>query len=120
MLPDSFNYLIDTIDLVPEKDRNINYVREKLLTREAASKKNVESKESKTDENQKASLFEASVGRDSKDVVCYTCNKPGHINKNCYRKFGNNNSFRGRGQQFGNRGRNFSNFSSGVLVPRYV
>ncbi|KAK7582221.1 hypothetical protein V9T40_013666 [Parthenolecanium corni] len=103
-LPKTCHHLIDTVDLVPEKDRNINYIREKLLTREAAAKKGTDSNVGKSDGSNEASSFKVSV---NKDVICYKCQKPGHISRHCNQR-SNDGTYRGRGQNFENRGRNFS------------
>ena len=82
-LPASYSYIGDFIDVIPEKERTVDYVKSKikennLVKNNSDKKSNVNTFSTKTNEQ------------------CFTCGNIGHYQKDCWR---NQQGGRGRGAQ---------------------
>ncbi|CAB3262492.1 unnamed protein product [Arctia plantaginis] len=93
-LPDSCRHIIETIDILPEKERTVDYVRQKLIERKqlGAVTESVQTSPAGTNNTQ---AFKAQVGvrnlkKPEKEFLCYQCNKPGHLQRDCHSNFRGN------------------------------
>ena len=82
--PKSYSVIGTFIDLVPEKERTVDYLKSRI---------NEQSMNLREEEKTSVSTFYA---KNSNKVngVCFKCNKPGHYKKDC--TYGNNDQ-QGRG-----------------------
>lgn len=119
-LPDSCRHIIETIDLLPEEGRTVDYVREKLLQRKQIGAVDSELVQTSEKAENNSQVFKTQVSthnRSNRDQrsdgatkSCFTCGKPGHISRDCRSNFNGNprNNFGNLRGNFGQRG-NFSN-----------
>lgn len=109
-LPDSLDHITETLDLLPEENRNVDYVREKLLLRREVKK---EENKSGTEQKHESQVLQATV-----DKTCFRCHQKGHIARDCRQKEdrnGTRNSYRRNGDRnFGNG----SNYQGGYRGGR--
>ncbi|XP_017490013.1 PREDICTED: bromodomain-containing protein DDB_G0270170-like [Rhagoletis zephyria] len=106
-LPREYSYIGDIIDLVPETERTVEYLKSKIKLK-AIENKNSSSYE---DENAKSNVFTAQSTK-TENRSCYNCGQIGHLQGDC--KKANNNTSRGnsnvtRGKRGSWRGYNQSN-----------
>lgn len=102
-LPRSYSYIGDLIDVLPEKDKTVEYLKSKIKLK-ALEEKN---ESASNDEMIKSNTFTAVKSTsDGKKQNGYKCEKIGHFQKDCYQA--NTSSYRGKqrcGQYQGNCGR---------------
>ncbi|CAB3248534.1 unnamed protein product [Arctia plantaginis] len=103
-LPGSYSYLGDLIDILPENDRNVDYLKSKI-------KLKMSENESAAPVHDSSNAFRAEARPYQSKINCYGCGKPGHIKKDCRSA----NMTRGRGRGFsGYRGRGFTGYRGHV------
>lgn len=79
-LPESLDHLTETIDFIPEENRTLDTLREKLMLRkEIKEDAKLSMNNGGADETEDVKVF--SVQSHSKE--CYKCHKRGHIAKDC-------------------------------------
>ncbi|KAF2892764.1 hypothetical protein ILUMI_13408 [Ignelater luminosus] len=94
-LPQNYSHIGDLIDVLPMKERTVEYLKSKIKLKSMEEKSNNVS-------NDKSNVFQAEAKSSSdKNYTCFGCGKPGHLKRDC--RSGSN---RGRGR--GGRG-NFQN-----------
>ncbi|KMQ84192.1 rna-dependent dna polymerase [Lasius niger] len=92
-LPPSYSYVGDLIDVLPEKDRTVDYLKSKIKLKSLEEKNNKE----QSDQPNSNAFSTDMRGK------CFTCGKPGHKQIECQR--GSTQQGRGRGHGRGqNRG----------------
>ncbi|CAK1600453.1 unnamed protein product [Parnassius mnemosyne] len=103
-LPVSYSYIGDLIDVLPEGERTVDYLKSKIKL------KNTENVSETLNDTSNAFKADAKPSNN-----CFSCGKPGHLRRDC--KSGNVNRERGhsfshhRGRSFsGYRGRGFSGY----------
>ncbi|KAF2902233.1 hypothetical protein ILUMI_03950 [Ignelater luminosus] len=108
-LPQNYSHIGDLIDVLPMKERTVEYLKSKIKLKSMEEKSNNVS-------NDKSNVFQAEAKSSSdKNYTCFGCGKPGHLKRDC--RSGSNRG-RGRGgfSAFRGRGRgqnNFRNFHRG-------
>lgn len=102
-LPSSYSYLGDLIDVLEEKERTCEYLKQKIKLKDLEGKSM-----SLKEENSKSNVFMATnqykpINRERR--LCYLCGKPGHTQKFCrgsVNNIRNQNAFQNpRGQNTG-------------------
>ncbi|CAK9806357.1 hypothetical protein ANTPLA_LOCUS4853 [Anthophora plagiata] len=108
-LPSNYSHIGDLVDVLPEKDRNVDYLKSKIKL------KIIEEKNEKSEEvaNNKSNAFKAKTSvsplSPSQSNVCFHCRKSGHIKRDCWYA----NRSRGRGHTLSTTcGRETSNFKN--------
>ncbi|CAG4974137.1 unnamed protein product [Colias eurytheme] len=86
-LPASYSYIGDLIDVLPERERTVDYLKSKIKV------KNTENVSETS--NDTSNAFKADA---KPSYNCYSCGKPGHLRKDCKSGYIN----RGRGRGFSN------------------
>ncbi|KAG5866162.1 hypothetical protein JTB14_023613 [Gonioctena quinquepunctata] len=92
-LPQNYSHIGDLIDVLPEKERTVDYLKSKIKLKNAEEKSSGVSKDN-------SNAFQTET-RIASQKNCFNCGKPGHFQKDCHTRG------RGRGY-FGNRGRGYS------------
>ena len=75
-LPQSYSHIGDLIDVLPETDRTVDYLKSKIKLKSIEEKNQTE----KNEENATKSNTFMSESRGK----CFQCGKPGHYQKDCY------------------------------------
>lgn len=94
--------MIDLIDVLPEKDRTVEYLKSKIKMKSLVK----EDLNNTCEEIEKSNVFKVvtSTSGHSKIIPCIGCGKTGHIKRYYYTV----NSFRGVSTHPGNRGRTYN------------
>jgi hypothetical protein len=92
-LPQTYSHIGDLIDVLPEEQRTVDYLKSKIKL------KSVEEK-SEGDNNNSSHVFKANT-KFNKDRKCFQCGKTGHLKRECRNQ---NSGVPGRGYVFGGRG----------------
>ena len=93
-LPSSLYHIGDLVDVLPEQERTVDYVTEKIKMYEYREKEENQNSRSK---NRNSNVFKVEKG---KDGTCYRCGKPGYFQYECTSKGRNSwRGSRGGGQQ---------------------
>lgn len=103
-LPESLDHLTETIDLLPEENRTVDYIREKILIRRAKKDdipNSPDGIDNSTEMKHDAHVFKTTVKSDGK--ICFSCNEKGHIAQYCPKRGnhvrnGSRKSYRGQGR----------------------
>ncbi|GBP39089.1 Copia protein [Eumeta japonica] len=98
-LPQNYSHIGDLIDVLPEKDRTVDYLKSKIKLKKAEEESNETSHDS-------SNAFRAET-KTASHTKCYNCGKPGHFQKDCHTRTVHTQRGRGRGY-FGSRGRGYS------------
>lgn len=96
-LPESYSYIGDLIDVLPEEERTVDYLKSKIKLKKT---ENVNG----TSSNGTSNVFKADAK--PSHYNCYGCGKPGHLRRDCQSKNVNRNQGRG---YFNNQGRGYFN-----------
>ena len=84
-LPSSLCHIGDLVDMLPEQERTVDYVIEKIKMYENREKEENLNSRSK---NGNSNVFKVEKG---KDGTCYRCGSPGHFQYECTARVLNNN-----------------------------
>lgn len=106
-LPPSYSHIGDLIDVLPEKERTVDYLISKIKLKSAEEKSN-----EATHDRSNAFRAEAKPSPSyHKSVNCYNCGKPSHLQRDCPESTGYNR--RGRGTSRGRGSYNSRSFNRG-------
>ncbi|GBP23789.1 Copia protein [Eumeta japonica] len=72
-LPQNYSHIGDLIDVLPEKDRTVDYLKSKIKLKKAEEESNETSHDS-------SNAFRAET-KTASHTKCYNCGKPGHFQK---------------------------------------
>jgi len=78
----SYSHIGDLIDVLPEKDRTVEYLKSKIKLKEVEGK-NVENSEETTAKSNVFTAIGTSSAGSKQPITCYNCGKSGHIRKDC-------------------------------------
>ncbi|OAD53580.1 hypothetical protein WN48_09711 [Eufriesea mexicana] len=81
-LPKTFSYIGNLIDVLPEKDRNVDYLKGKLKMKFKEAIKGNEENEQLNKSNAFAAI-KTNTGETKQHTKCFNCGKMGHTQRNC-------------------------------------
>lgn len=96
-LPSTYSHIGDLIDVLPETERTVEYLKSKIQLKEIE-----ETTQSKEKESVEHKIHKSNVFISETKEKCYQCGKIGHFKKDCY--YSNSNSTGPRGRDGHSRG----------------
>jgi len=82
-LPRSYSHIGDLIDVLPERDRTVEYLKGKIKLKALEKKNESEGNEEVANNNSNAFTAINSTTISKKQNSCYKCGKVGHFQKDC-------------------------------------
>lgn len=99
-LPQNYSHIGVLVDVLPEKERTVDYLKSKIKLKSIEGKSNEAS-------NDSSNVFQTET-RSVSQKNCFNCGKPVHLQRNCTRSRGHGYSgYRSRGNHTNEQPRNF-------------